>query len=354
MHDAYASKAGDVFAFIETPPLTGPLAAHSIYFETLGDLGFPGFLLFLAMLSVGYRNTRLIRRLARDDPALQWAGDLASLLGISLIIYMVNGAMLSAAYSSLLYIMLTTISLLRRHVEETVGVPRAGRAASPCQPGQCRRRPWRCAARRCTSPGAPPRAIRSPHDPARRSAHRAWPVAVGRGARLGRNARGGPWPGAFRPQRRRRGRRGRRRLLIDPGAYYDCAVWRRNRLTIAATGPGVVLTDTTCQGKALWVVQGEDTTIRGVVFARARVPDGNGAGIRLEGRNLTVLNFVFVDDQVGLLAGDVSGSTLRIADCLFVLDGTAGTGRPALLVGRIDRLVVRHAHSRRAAAGRQS
>ena len=38
-------------------------------------------------------------------------------------------------------------------------------------------------------------------------------------------------------------------VLIDPGDYNDCAVWRANHLTIAARGPGVVFLGKTCQGK---------------------------------------------------------------------------------------------------------
>src|ERR1700749_2426057 len=36
-------------------------------------------------------------------------------------------------------------------------------------------------------------------------------------------------------------------VLIDPGAYFDCLSIQRNHLTIAGAGPGVVLTDRTCE-----------------------------------------------------------------------------------------------------------
>src|SRR4051794_14100096 len=67
---------------------------------------------------------------------------------------------------------------------------------------------------------------------------------------------------------------------ILPGTYYDCAVVRQNKLTIQGAGPDAILTDTTCQGKALLVIDGSDVTVRGLTLQRARVPDGNGAGIR--------------------------------------------------------------------------
>ena len=118
-------------------------------------------------------------------------------------------------------------------------------------------------------------------------------------------------------------------ILIDPGEYYDCTIWNRNRLTIAGTGPGSVITDTACQGKALFVIQGDDTTIRDITFTRARVADHNGAGIRLEGRNLTVESSRFVNNEVGLLDGGRAGSTVRIVDCDFTANGVRNTTRPS-------------------------
>src|SRR5258708_26983509 len=53
-------------------------------------------------------------------------------------------------------------------------------------------------------------------------------------------------------------------------------------------GADVVITDKACQGKALFVITGDDVSVRNLTFTRARVPDGNGAGIRAEGVNLRV------------------------------------------------------------------
>lgn len=125
-------------------------------------------------------------------------------------------------------------------------------------------------------------------------------------------------------------------VLIDPGTYYDCAVWTRNRLTIAGAGPGVVITDTACEGKALFVIAADDTTIRDLTLARARVPDGNGAGIRLEGQGLTLARVQFLDDQVGVLDGASGPGTIRMTDCEFA-SGGAGGERPtfAVLIGAV-------------------
>jgi hypothetical protein len=131
-------------------------------------------------------------------------------------------------------------------------------------------------------------------------------------------------------------------VAIAPGDYYDCAIWTHDHLTIAGTGPGVVITDTTCQGKGLFIVQGKDTTIRNITFARARVADSNGAGIRAEGRDLTVESSRFIDNQIGLLDGGRPGSTVRIIDCDFTTNGVRDIGppSPALSVGAVATLHV--------------
>ena len=82
----------------------------------------------------------------------------------------------------------------------------------------------------------------------------------------------------------------------------------QSHVVIAGVRPGVVITDTTCQGKALFVVTGQDTMIRDLTLARARVPDRNGAGIREEGQGLILRRVHFVDDQVGLLDGSAGAA----------------------------------------------
>ncbi len=131
-------------------------------------------------------------------------------------------------------------------------------------------------------------------------------------------------------------------IVIAPGDYYDCAIWTHDRLTIAGSGPGVVITDTICQGKALFIVRGNDTTIRDITFTRARVADNNGAGIRAEGGDLMVESSRFINNQVGLLDGGRPGSTVRIVNCDFTANGVRDIGppSPALSVGAIATLRV--------------
>ena len=106
--------------FIPSTPPVGVLAAHSIYFEVLGDTGFIGLFLFLALLMAWFVNVRQIKRTARGSPSLAWAGDLATALERSLVVYGISGAALSAAYFENVYIEATLAGMLAVCVKATI------------------------------------------------------------------------------------------------------------------------------------------------------------------------------------------------------------------------------------------
>lgn len=130
-------------------------------------------------------------------------------------------------------------------------------------------------------------------------------------------------------------------ITIAPGEYFDCALWSADQLTIEGANDAVVITDKVCQGKALFVITGNDVTIRNLTFMRARVPDGNGAGIRAEGRDLRVEHSRFVNNESGILAVDNADSKITIVDSDFTDNGKcqASCGH-AVSIGRIAYLRV--------------
>ena len=112
-------------------------------------------------------------------------------------------------------------------------------------------------------------------------------------------------------------------IVIAAGEYFDCAIWRANNLVIEGAGPGkTVITDKACGGKALFVLDGDKTTIRNLTLTRARVPDGNGAGIRAEGGDLTVEHVSFVNNQNGILSAANPNMTVVIRDSEFLRNGS--------------------------------
>jgi len=138
-------------------------------------------------------------------------------------------------------------------------------------------------------------------------------------------------------------------VAIAAGSYFDCASWHASRLTIAGPahgddGPLAVITDRACAGKAAFVIAGDGVTVRGISFERIRVPDGNGAGIRAEGRDLTVQDCRFVNDQVGILAGG-EGGALRIIATSFVANGASFVANGASFVATGASLDARPTHA---------
>jgi len=100
-------------------------------------------------------------------------------------------------------------------------------------------------------------------------------------------------------------------VRILPGRYADCAVWRADGLVIEGRGR-VTVADEVCEGKALFVITGNDVTVRGITFTGAHNRVHNGAGIRAEGAGLRIENSRFIDNDEGLLAGANQASVITV------------------------------------------
>lgn len=107
-------------------------------------------------------------------------------------------------------------------------------------------------------------------------------------------------------------------VVIAPGTYRECAIQQAGRITFRAATPGSVVFDgETCEGKAALVLRGVGSTVDGIVFRNMRVPDGNGAGIRIELGDLTVTNSMFLDSQEGILGATDQPTRIRIDRSTF-------------------------------------
>lgn len=111
-----------ILGFIETGEATYPAAAHSIYFEVLGDMGFLGLFLFLIVVMLPFFHRRRILQLTRSRPDLIWAHDLANVLAACMIAYLVGGASISAAYFELPYILIMLMAVLRIHITKECAI----------------------------------------------------------------------------------------------------------------------------------------------------------------------------------------------------------------------------------------
>jgi hypothetical protein len=132
-------------------------------------------------------------------------------------------------------------------------------------------------------------------------------------------------------------------IRIAPGSYADCAEWKASHLTIIGTKPGVVLHDVVCAQKGIFITSGDDITIRGITFEHATAPAHNGAGIRVQGANLTIIDCRFIDNENGILTAPSPTSTLRILGSSFRGNGKCdGPCAHGIYAGPIRLLDIEH------------
>lgn len=93
-------------------------AAHSIYFQVLGNHGFIGLALFAMVFLSTYREAALLRREASTLPQAAWCDSLAAMAQVSLIGYAVGGAFLSLSYFDLPYNIMVLVVLARVWVRQ--------------------------------------------------------------------------------------------------------------------------------------------------------------------------------------------------------------------------------------------
>jgi len=99
--------------------------AHSIYFEVLGEHGFVGLALFLALAVATWRAASRLIRLAQD-PAHVWARHLGTSAQVSLIGYWTGGAFLGLAYYDAYYLVASVLVLALTVVERETRVKSEG------------------------------------------------------------------------------------------------------------------------------------------------------------------------------------------------------------------------------------
>jgi probable O-glycosylation ligase (exosortase A-associated) len=102
-------------------------AAHSIYFQVMGDHGFVGFALYVSALALAFMKARKIARQARRIGAPSWLPLAATMVQLSLFAFAVGGAALSLAYFDLLFALFGLIVVLETRILAGF-MPRAGLA----------------------------------------------------------------------------------------------------------------------------------------------------------------------------------------------------------------------------------
>ena len=112
----YWMWTGAVFA-IYAPVPDDVHAAHSIYFQVLGEHGFVGLILFMLIWLSVWVKAGNMRRINASHPQARWVADLGAMCQVSLAGYAVGGAFLSLAYYDLPYNILIMVVLAARWYE---------------------------------------------------------------------------------------------------------------------------------------------------------------------------------------------------------------------------------------------
>jgi putative inorganic carbon (HCO3(-)) transporter len=99
------------------PVPTDVHAAHSIYFQALGEHGFVGLGLYLLLGFLTWRCAKWIVLNAADNEKLKWAYHFAAMAQVSIIGFSVGGAFLSLLYFDVPYYLMAAVVATRIIVE---------------------------------------------------------------------------------------------------------------------------------------------------------------------------------------------------------------------------------------------
>jgi Ca2+-binding RTX toxin-like protein len=116
-------------------------------------------------------------------------------------------------------------------------------------------------------------------------------------------------------------------LQVQAGTYTNDFATINTNISLVGVGGMVHLVATKAipNGKA-FLVTNSDVTITNFEFSGAKVADGNGAGVRYQGGNLTINMCYFHDNQEGLLSASNPSGSIAINNSEFAHNGVGTPG----------------------------
>ncbi len=144
-------------------------------------------------------------------------------------------------------------------------------------------------------------------------------------------------------------------VLIDAAGSYngDVCAWTTNGLTIRGFNgrPHIDAAGHYAARKGIWVIDANDTTVENIELSGAAVPDGNGAGIKLEGINLTMRNCYFHNNQAGLLTSNPQQGEIFIEYSEFAYNGAGDGQTHNIYIGQVAKFTLQYSYSHDAYGG---
>ena len=108
-------------------------AAHSIYFQALGEHGFVGLGLYLLLAILTWRKATWILKATKGMDDLKWAASLARMIQVSMVGFAVGGAFLSLLYYDVPYYLIAIVVSTAALVEKALASKAIEARASPAE-----------------------------------------------------------------------------------------------------------------------------------------------------------------------------------------------------------------------------
>jgi hypothetical protein len=144
-------------------------------------------------------------------------------------------------------------------------------------------------------------------------------------------------------------------IEIDAGIYVgDVCAWTKNNLLLKGVGgrPHLKANGNNALGKGTWVLIGNNIRVENIEFSESTVPDMNGAGIRLDGIGLRVINCYFHHNENGILTGN-NGGSIHIDQSEFGFNGFGDGFSHNIYIGRVDSAIIRFSYFHHANIGHE-
>lgn len=143
---------------------------------------------------------------------------------------------------------------------------------------------------------------------------------------------------------------------IAAGTYHnDYAKWSQNDITIRGVGGMAHLKSRGLipNRKAIWILKGNDIVIENVEFSGAAVKDGNGAGIRHAGGDLTLRNTFFHDNEFSILSGKLPDAHIEVTSSRFWFQKRKNRYSHGIYIGEVGRFSLIGSHFKGTSEGHQ-
>ncbi|MBZ5578607.1 MAG: hypothetical protein LAP40_18760 [Acidobacteriia bacterium] len=144
-------------------------------------------------------------------------------------------------------------------------------------------------------------------------------------------------------------------IQIDATGTYSgdvCTVTANNITVKGINGrPRIQAAGQSAAGKGTWVFEGNNLTVDTIELTGATNPGNNGAGIRMEGQNLIVLNSYLDNNQEGLSTAPKPGSQIVVQSAEFNHNGFGDGQTHNVDIASAARFTMQYSYSHNANGG---